>query len=294
MNAVYELDGRVWYRASALGGCPKALAALRQGYDPVESPKKIMRAYKRGEVCEKIGLNWLRKNGWDLHGFQYEVVVDVSEKLKVIGHVDALGIKDGLMSVVEVKSSKWDNDPKTWETWRLAERYSYQFSSYIVGIGKPLTLVAVDPDTGGVQVEGIYTPPRTLEDIRTRVLLVEAMARKEIDEVECEESDYPCPVYYLHKKREVKVEDDEELGELARAYSKAKRDARIAKDREERSKRVVEEYIGVPDIGGRVTRELEGVRVTLSRVAGSAARTVEIREGKPWTKLTVTLKEDVE
>lgn len=94
MSAGVIFDGNlVVYRASALGGCIKALAAARQGYSPMPEPPRMEQIFQAGNEAEDRTVTKLREAAWLLWGQQRVITLPVTKlssghEVVVRGHID--------------------------------------------------------------------------------------------------------------------------------------------------------------------------------------------------------------
>jgi hypothetical protein len=264
-DAPYVLftDERVEYRASALGGCDLALLAARLGYDvvPVKEGAKILEVFEAGkriedEVLDRIGLLS------PITARQLEVVLPITKKIHVVGHIDGLDTSDG--SLVEVKSQsqeEWDRFERDGWEGGFFPKYKWQVSAYMNAVKQPLTLLRAlrDSDgnwTGRIEDDYIEEPFYSVAEIRERVLKVEAAAATGVLNAVCTPS-YPCPYFYLHEEIDRELIGDEGVDALAREYADAQRDENIAKGRKAEARRALREAVSEDKY-----RTNSGVKVT--------------------------------
>jgi hypothetical protein len=242
-------DGRVEYRASALGGCDLALLAARLGYDaiPVKEDAKILQVFAAGKRIED---EVLTSEGFvDRVTYQQaRVVLPVTKKIVVVGHVD--GYDKGDWSIYEVKSQnkeEWDRfNREGWESG-FFPKYKWQVSAYMHATLMPLKLVRALRDnegnwTGEIDVSVVDEPFYTIPEIRARVLRVEAASATGVLSAECTPS-FPCPYFYLHEEIDRELVSDESVDALAREYAEAQRDERIAEGRKQNARRGLREAV---------------------------------------------------
>lgn len=215
---VYELDGDVVYRASSLGGCMRMLALCRQGYERLPVPESMLRVYEQGRDAERQV--WTK--GWVQGRTQDAVYLPISGHITVVGHLDAWWNGE----IYEIKSQS-EGEWKPIRESRLWYRYSWQIAVYMVAKQRPLTVVRVLRDKDGQVVDRVeerFTEaPYSLSEIRRRVYDVEALARRELDGKECERSEFPCPFFYTHLRREDReIIEDGAAVQLAVEYRRAR------------------------------------------------------------------------
>lgn len=246
---VQVASDRVVYRASALGGCVKGLAAARMGYEEVAPPQKQQDVFDEGHLHEGAVLEKFEKDGWQIveGSLQREVVVPVTGKLFVVGHVDAemFGPIDeyfATTSVVDVKSQSqnaWDDFERNgWESG-FFPKYKWQFSSYMIATGLPGMLIRKNRNTGEVKHEFIEEPFYSLTEIRVRVMQVEAIAKQGALPGPCDYRTFPCGYFYLHEDEPVVVLEDDQLDVLARQYEEAKDEEKQARGRKEDTRKAL-------------------------------------------------------
>jgi hypothetical protein len=235
---VYEDEGRVVYRASALGGCLTMLAAARQGVERKKVAGKVEEVYAAGHKAEE---EFFKTNPDLAHYQQMEVVVHVVRGIEVVGRMDAWTET----CVVEVKSQSEEE----WGVWRehwweenpLWKKYAWQISAYMVGIGAACAHVyRVNRANGKWRREVIDGAFYNEDQIRERVLEVEALAGE--DRLVCKTPSFFCEYPGLHQALE--PVEDEELEELVREYVKRDREAKAAKAVVEGIKGEIKERVG--------------------------------------------------
>src|SRR5918992_1081323 len=104
--SVYVEGDRVVYRASAVGGCLRALVACRLGYTPLPFDEGSELRMNEGVLHEPAILAALEKDGWIVAGQQREVELTVGGTIVIRGHIDGAAGKglDGPARVVEAKA----------------------------------------------------------------------------------------------------------------------------------------------------------------------------------------------
>ena len=89
--AVYLEDGRWVYRASAVGGCVRALYLARTGIRAQSPPPFVQRIYDAGNRGEERVLTMLAQQGWTVGDCQKRVELNVGNAAMIRGHVDGAG-----------------------------------------------------------------------------------------------------------------------------------------------------------------------------------------------------------
>ena len=231
--SVYVQGAEVYYRASALGSCTRALAAARQELDrwTGDAPASIQKAYDAGNDAEEWMVGALRELGVNVKDQQREVVLALTPKLRIIGHLDGIANLDDRDTLLEIKRQNDDEfkaDSITASMWWY--KYRYQLSSYMIATGLPATVYRVRDDRQYVW-ETFTAPPVSQQDLMARVMEVERMARGDLATAECDRKDFPCPYWkVLHPGRgDDGVErydvDDAELAAWIVHYARVKGDA---------------------------------------------------------------------
>lgn len=250
-------DGRIEYRASALGGCDMALLAARLGYDavPLKPDASIMKVFDRGK---RIEFDYLQSHR-QIREMQQEIYLDITGRLKIIGHID--GYEAG--NIVEIKSQNrvaWDEfESKHWSAG-LFPKYKWQVSCYMHAYEAPLKLIRVLVDDNGVAKEEnisyVDEPFYSLSEIRARILRVEAAAATGVLSAECNKM-FPCQYFYLHDEIDRELIDDDTVEALAREYQAAGAEAKAARGKADMAKRALREAVE----GDKYSTE-SGIRIT--------------------------------
>jgi len=278
--AVVVEGEEVRYRASSLGSCTRALAAARQELEPYRGalPGRVAEVFERGHKAEEVGIGWLNAHGYAVTDRQRETVVQLTPRLKIVGHIDCIiqHPREGTRpSIVDVKSQSEEEfaNPsiKNSAFW---PRYVWQFGSYQVGLQMPMAVLRVCGD------EAVLEHVDTLPDramLLSRVLQVEALARADLRGVSCDRDDYPCPYFRLLHDNEYEEREDGRLADLALHYNRLGVEIEPL---ERRRKEIRQELIKELGSGARIRETTSGieVRVTTAEVkeryipAGSMVR----------------------
>lgn len=216
----------VLYRASSLGSCTRALAAARQELEPYRGPlpSNIAGTFQLGHETEEVGVRWFEHRGWNVTGRQLEVTVQLTGRIRIVGHIDCLvsrGEPERVdLTVVDVKrqnDEEWAKQSIV-ESW-LWPKYKWQFSSYQVATGMPLAVQRVN-DKGEVKLEVVEDLYGRVDLLR-RVLEVEQLASSELKKLKCDRDDFPCPYWsVLHDRETWEEREDTELADLALHYKR--------------------------------------------------------------------------
>lgn len=240
-NIVYKdsASGRVCFRASAFGGCDRALTAALLGYEPTPPPAKLQETYDAGHDAE----DWLNTQ-IILTDQQREVRLDIpGTTLSIVGHID------GMIghNVAEIKSQspaeydRWTED--RWATDPLWAKYAWQTSIYMYALATRLNVIRVRRREEGRDEKGRdykytieYYPEAAhpLYEIEQRARYLASLT--ELPACTTTRA-YGCPYFQLHEDTRELVEDDE-LDVACRNYNTAKTNERYAEElvREARAK----------------------------------------------------------
>lgn len=214
---VYEEDGRVIYRASAIGGCTKMLAAIRMGYSMSDTPERMREVFEAGNEAESRTIIELKNKGWEIGHQQEQVELQLTPRLVVRAHLDARAID----TPIEIKSTVGEISDALWE------RYLWQFSVIMCATGKDLILVTWDRDERRITKTEIFKDlPLSRAQILQKVLEVERVAGLGVLPEVCDHPMYPCPVFRLHEDQlplPLQI-DDEEVDRYAREYDHARKE----------------------------------------------------------------------
>ena len=223
-DIVQVVGDEVIYRASSLGSCIKALAAARQELEPWRGPlpEKIQAVFDRGHEAEDEAVEILGRVG-RVSNRQRTVVVALSRRLKIVGHIDFLYEEGDWYGIVDAKrqnDEEWAKDSiRDSLFWH---KYEWQFSSYIEALGLPMRVARIN-DAGDIKLEDV-APSYSRSDLLRRVLAVEALAATDLGRDQCEREDYPCPYFHLlhPEKQKIEYEDveDTELADMALHYKR--------------------------------------------------------------------------
>jgi hypothetical protein len=242
---VYAEGENVFYRASSLGGCLRALALARQGYEPLGVPEKILKVFEAGHEAERQA--WAKGI---LTGLAQEFVsLQVSETIFVVGHLDAWS--RGV--ITELKSSTEAEFKKPWRETHMGEKWAWQISCYMnAAPTSQLRFVRVlrdaDGNILGQTEETLEVPPYSTADIRLRVLEVERLALLDLDKLDCVR-EFPCPFYYTHSDPGQIREycDDESAVSLAKEYEAVRAEARSLRGRQATARSALLTWMGDRD-----------------------------------------------
>lgn len=253
----YVEQGIPVYRASAVGGCLRALTAARMGFEPVDLPEVVEDAAAFGRAMERYVIEAIPS--WDRNVItvsdqQEEVLLHVGPVL-IRGHVDGVAVLQFTprgqfqRRIVEVKvlgSSTFEK--LAWNGVEAFRSYAYQISAYMHGMHLPALYVVVNRDTvrhvdpmeAEYKIFYIDEPPVPLSDIRQRVLTAELHARGgELPSCDVESS-FMCPFRYLCQDHDTTPEIRSfAVSEYARQYKEI--DAKIKSL--EAEKRMVQEKL---------------------------------------------------
>src|SRR5262249_23096922 len=110
--------------------------------------------------------------------------------------------------------------------------------------------------TGEIKVSHVDVPFYSVEDIRRRVLGIEAAAATGVLMADCTQS-FPCPYFYLHEEIDRELIDDEGVEILAREYKAAGVEEATAKGKKANARKALREAVD-----GQRYRTHTGVKIT--------------------------------
>jgi len=194
-------------RASSLGSCTKAQAALHLGYEAMLAPTKMEAIYERGNVHEERNAVALRGGGFTIEREQEEICLGFDAG-SVVGHIDGV-IADPLLGGTPGLFLWESKSPGAWQKFQsahmtadwsdpLAHRYAWQISAYMLALNMEAMVTCWDEE-GGNRWFVIETPPFTLDQIRGRIEGIATIVDTGGLPIECSQRDWPCPVPYLHE-----------------------------------------------------------------------------------------------
>lgn len=258
--SVYLEDGTVIYRASAFGGCQRALVAARLGMPQSPPPPWLQRAFDDGNRGEVTVIEMMKEYGWEFEpgSGQGYVEFDVIPGVKLRGHSDGKArpwiVESGKKTqgdrvLVEIKTMSANIFEKTWKTkgikglYELYPQYPWQLSAYMIESGLPgLVVLGVKKKDGSGDVDRLVfhrvdEPPVSLGQIKARIVTTEALAKKGVPPDDCDRAANGwCPASFLCQPKEdevfiTEVDDtaDAAIEVAALAYSAAKDAEAIAK-----------------------------------------------------------------
>lgn len=216
LPAVQVYTTKIIYRASALGGCPRALWAARNSYTPQPITEKFKSIFARGHEIETIVTAILESSGWKTINRQYEVHIDLGPictlfPVWILGHIDFDSTPTPDTSdyiLTEVKGFGSDFLAKYQSHDILAfPTYCAQISTYLHARNQSRwRLIIYKKNTSSAEdsfdrliIREYETPPYTLEQLRQLVTAVEKISEIPVQptDVICT-NNYPCPYRYLH------------------------------------------------------------------------------------------------
>jgi hypothetical protein len=205
---VYTDNNNIYYRASALGSCLRALWAARSNFTPKPPPPALQKVFDEGHFLEPTILALLVSRGWKIWAPQKEVTLHVGtiasgQQLYVIGHVDALGQRptDPTFMPVDAKAfSQSTMDSFLGNGIASFPHYAWQQSVYAIALGREqFCLPLFNKETEELTIKVYDSLPYNYEDIQDRVFMVEGLYESTTDPttIDCPGS-WGCPFHYLH------------------------------------------------------------------------------------------------
>lgn len=233
-------DGAVVYRASAAGGCPRALVAARLGYEAKPPPAKFTNPegtgyFDEGKDLEADIIAMLVEQGFQVFNEQKEVLLRISElnpelweqPTIIVGHIDGECVPPASLypvasefeHLLEIKKLRGDNF-RRFKDRGLDEFpvYKFQVSCYMFAMERAdLCFVVFNPENNELLVTLYERPPLELWQLQAHFLQIEEFIRtgEPVGMMACS-NNYPCPYYYLHDE---KPSLPQSLAVRARVYS---------------------------------------------------------------------------
>ena len=212
-------DGRrlVIYRASAIGGCERALLAAARQMEAKPPTDRMQAIFDEGHEAEpQILKQWDEMGGeveWGTEQTRLELTVIDDEDVKVIvrGHVDALTNAGGTQGILECKKFR----DSTWKDWlnkgvEVHQTYPWQVAALMYAWHEMTGDYPEVTMLGGRWSEGqvvelaphyLANPPIPLRAIKKKIARIERLVDEGYmpldDGVQCNAS-WPCPYFYLH------------------------------------------------------------------------------------------------
>lgn len=232
----YIENGRVIYRASALGMCMKSLVAMGLGHKPEPHPDFLLKRFQQGVDGEPVVLKMLSEN-WVLeyeassmhwlkwHDGQILVEMPVGQHVTIRGHADGIG-KCFKAPVLEYGESDWvPGEVRMIEVKCVTEDYArvllkklpfyyiVQVAVYSQVLGfPPMLALGIKDDDGVVQhvVTEMIEPELTLREVKQRVMEIEGwVERGELPK--CDHPNWPCQYSWMCDSPGGPVTEDWEL-----------------------------------------------------------------------------------
>ena len=224
--SVYQEGGRLVIRASAFGGCIRALVCARDGMDPIPFPASLQEAMDVSANLEQAVFDTL---GDPVHSQHQEVGLRFGATT-VRGHIDGIvRVGQKTLTLAEVKvfgDSYWDKWLK--EGLDGFPRYQWQLSAYMLSLGLP-GLMAIGHKQDGKLVDvrtlAVHTAPISLDQMAARVREVETAGELPV----CNTDMWPCPYAYTHVDDTPRFEHDS-LEALIRTYQRLREEEAVAKE----------------------------------------------------------------
>ena len=174
----YIEAGKPVYRASACGGCIRALVAARLGFDPVEAPEFLARAAEAGSALENVMIEELQASRISVHSRQKEIEIEAPAWV-IRGHIDGIAETEQGPHVAEFKTMSGRRFA-TWKRHGFAAfpRYAAQLSAYHHALNLPILFMAMNRDSGETDMLRLPTPPIPFAEVRQKLNTAEVWARK--------------------------------------------------------------------------------------------------------------------
>lgn len=258
--AVYEDDqGNIIYRASAVGGCTKMLAALRQEYSPKSPPQWLIEKMEESTLLEDDAIDqFVADHSAIIDRIERQtepvsIKITVTEEKKTVfirGKPDTKAyLKDGRKIIVEVKNLS----PVLWESYTQSLPIIYKAQGTIYSLNSDGIVYVLrnkgkkdgteEENRGKGKIEYIWydETPMDLSVIIEKVKQSEKWYEEMDLPDKCDPLQFPCPVYYLHEQDDIEPWEDvsaqREFDELCRVYNDARRREKEAKSQKSQARR---------------------------------------------------------
>ncbi len=275
-------------RASALGGCYRALAAEAVGYAADSVPKNMLQVFGEGRRREPIILQRLvEEYEVDLIfppiDKPYSIELKIADGLAIVGHIDGLGMWGGKKWVIEVKTASPDMF-KHYEKHGLDKAkiatYPWQVSAYFHGMKEQF------PDVEGIlyvvqekktdawtdKISLFEVPvPHTLDQLASRALIIRQFVNAwyaNADDIPPCSNNSLCKFRYLHDEKILSSSNDELLAKYCELNERKKEKGRdvAALDKELKAiKKEIEEKWG-GDLLIKAGIKVNGYTITMSKI----------------------------
>lgn len=322
-STVYSEKGTTVYRASGLGYCVRALAAIGQGYAEAikQERKELMeRSAKEGNLHEGAVRDSLVGLGYEFWGYDdSENVFELQVIPGVIirGHTDGQGrwvgegespYKVDLDALSRPHTEEILLEVKTMSTkqfakWQLHQfsqfpKYASQISAYMAAFPNHDVIYVVKRREDGltdIRIIPFDRPPIQIISVKAKILMAEKH-RRHGGWPKCDlENTYFCDYWYLHDEEEDEAQEDfltEEmefvLGELVTEYLKLKEIEVAGKDAESKRKKLNPEILNMLGKLDQANFSHDGTnyRVTRGKGGGESVKKDELRIllGDEWDK----------
>lgn len=215
--SVLSWPERIIYRASAIGGCPRALWAARNGYEGKPITAKFQAIFARGYEIEDITKTILESMGYKIFNNGYEVHVDLGpiaelRPVWILGHIDCdtRTVDDPQMVLTEIKGFGKDYLDRYLQTGIEGfPLYTHQITSYLKARTQSRWRFVIyqkthpsDEDSPTRLIIRDYElPPIPFETVKKKVEQIELVSTTDPSLVTCSNL-YPCEYRYLHTEKE--------------------------------------------------------------------------------------------
>lgn len=189
------VDGKIRFRASAIGGCVNGLAwdlRASQGMDenlPSEQgfPESVQIAMDESSALESHAVDLLRDGGWKIESLQQSESREFGSNMVLEGTPDCVDA-DGkfLLEIKTVGSGLWkqlSNMPDTYEKCSaLVQKYLWQVAAYEAIFDKPCHLGVVEKNNGAltgnfIVIQWDDLPVPNLKDLVAKMIEVVALSK---------------------------------------------------------------------------------------------------------------------
>lgn len=265
-------------RASAFGGCYRALVAEALGYVAEQVSKMIYEIFEEGHEREPVIVDRLSREyniepisneildkeyGVEISEGQPHVSWEVYSGIVISGHLDKIAIYKDKKYLVEVKTASPDSyayfEKNKLEKPKI-DKYPWQVSIYYYALKRLIPdlagiIYAVQEKTDkGAEKDRIFVftldPPKTEQEITSRALIIRSYYMMLRDDENAPmppcTNDWVCNYKYLHEEKERVRINDVEMHQYGMLNQKKKE---IEKEMEELKEIIVERYKDDPRRG---------------------------------------------
>ncbi len=247
---IYEMDGTVYYRASALGGCINELVMFRRGEQSESKTTYIEQVMETGKEYEAdIRVHVAQHEDMTVHSETWAVELEIEPGHRVVGNTDGSLVKNDSRFGSEFKTLGEDAFKKFVRSGlETFPEYQWQLSVYMHALDMPWVYAAAprmrEKEEEGwrfwVEVDKTYIlplitePPIPLSRIRRKIRRINTLAEMDFSDLPpCEKAKF-CSMVRFHDLigGNIEAEEAEKLGKGDELYDLLRR-RQVLKDLED-------------------------------------------------------------